>query len=346
MQMLKNSLLAITVAATAAFATAADAQKVTDIPWGSAPVGSSGHKALVVLASVLNREMKDYRITVQPTPGAIVTMKGYATGQFLGYYGADIGYQELANDTNRFKGFKAQMKRQPIQSFWAFTIEVGAAVHARDKDKIKQWRDLSGKRVFTGAPPWDVRAHLERAFSALGVKHEYVPVDLATAGSLLDSGRLASMIIYTSAETAPAPWIVEASLSTDWAALNPSPQEIETLQKAGFSFVNVKPAAFKRDVHADTVKLSPFYYGLHVGLEVPENDLYRMLTTIEKNLDELVQADGGYAQIKANMADMQRRGVASSVEYAPVHPGLARYMREKNVWDPKWDSRIAKAATN
>jgi hypothetical protein len=34
--------------------------------------------------------------------------------------------------------------------------------------------------------------------------------------------------------------------------------------------------------------------------------------------------------------------VEAAVEYAPVHPGLARYMREKGVWDAKWDSRIAK----
>jgi TRAP-type uncharacterized transport system substrate-binding protein len=46
------------------------------------------------------------------------------------------------------------------------------------------------------------------------------------------------------------------------------------------------------------------------------------------------------------MADMQRRGVASSIEYVPVHPGLAKYMREKKVWDPKWDNRIASAKTN
>ena len=344
--MLKTALSTVIIATALTFATAANAQKVTDIPWGTAPVGSSGHKALVVLATVLNREMKDYRITVQPTPGAIVTMKGYATGQFLGYYGADIGFYELASDTNRFKGFKAQVKRQPVQSFWAFTIEVGAAVHARDKGKFKQWRDLNGQRVFTGAPPWDVRAHLERAFGALGVKHEYVPVDLATAGSLLESGRLASFILYTTAETAPAPWITEASLSTDWAALNPSAQEVETLKKAGFSFVNVKPSAFRRDVHADTVQLSPFFYGFHVGLEIPENDVYRMLTVIEKNVEELAKADGSFAQVKAGMAEMQRRGVASSIDFVPVHPGLAKYMRERKVWDAKWDSRIAKAATN
>ena len=342
--MVRTSIAALVIGTVVTFATTATAQK--DIPWGTAPVGSSGHKALVTMATVLNREMKDYRVTVQPTPGAIVTMKGYATGQFLGYYGADIGFYELANDVNRFKGFKAQIKRQPVQSFWAFTIEVGTAIHSRDRGKFKQWRDLNGQRVFTGAPPWDVRAHLERAFSAIGVKHEYVPVDLATAGSLLDSGRLASFILYTTAEASPAPWIVEASLATDWAALSPSAQEADLLKKAGFSLVDVKSTVFKRDIHAKSVQLSPFFYGFHVGLEIPENDVYRMLTVIEKNVDELAKADGSFTQVKAGMAEMQRRGVASSVNFAPVHPGLAKYMREKKVWDSKWDGRVAAAKTN
>jgi TRAP-type uncharacterized transport system substrate-binding protein len=42
------------------------------------------------------------------------------------------------------------------------------------------------------------------------------------------------------------------------------------------------------------------------------------------------------------MPGMQKAGVQSSVDFVPVHPGLARYMREKGVWDAKWDSRIAK----
>ena len=52
---------------------------------------------------------------------------------------------ELANNIKRFKGFKDKIQRQPVQSFWAFTIEMGLGVHARDKDKIKSWGDLAGK---------------------------------------------------------------------------------------------------------------------------------------------------------------------------------------------------------
>jgi TRAP-type uncharacterized transport system substrate-binding protein len=339
--MIKRTLALLAVC-LAAWSVPAWAQ-VKEIPWGTSAVGSAGHKALVVLADVLNREMKSYRITVQPTPGAIVTVKGYATGQFEGHYGSDIAFYELANDTQRFKGFKAQMKRQPLQSMWTFTVEVGTGVHARNKDKLKRWADLSGKPIFTGPLPWDVRAHLERAYGVLGVKHQYRQVDLSTSGSLLQSGGIDGFIIYTNGEAAAPPWIAEASLAADWVALNPSADEVAALKKAGFAITTVDAKIFKREAaSADKVVLLPFYYGFHVGLEVPEEDVYRMLTIVEKNAAQLAQSDPSYSQIAKDMVGMQRAGVASSVNFVPVHPGLAKYMREKGVWDAKWDSRIAK----
>ena len=325
-----------------AWMSAAGAAEVKELPWGTSAVGSAGHKALVVLADVLNKEMPKYRVTVQPTPGAIVSVKGYATGQFEGYYGADIAFYEMANDIKRFKGFKSQMKRQPVQSFWVFTTDMGIAVHSRDKGKYKSWKDLTGKALFTGMPPWDTRAQLERAFEAIGLKYNYRQVDLTAAGSLLQSGGIDGFGLYTNSETSVPPWIVEASLAVDWAAINPSADEISALKKAGFSVVEVKPAVFKRDVHADKVVLLPFYYGFHVGLEVPEEDMYQMLKIVEKRAAELAKADASFAQMASNLAAFQRRGVESSVNFVPIHPGLAKYMREKGVWDAKWDARIAK----
>ena len=322
------------------FATGAWSQG-KDIKWGTSAVGSSGYRALVNLTALLNREMPDYRFTALPMPGAIVSVKGYATGKLDACYGADVAFYELANDTNRFKGFKSQMTRQPVQSFWTFTTEVGVAVQAKARDRYTQWRDLSGKKVFTGPLPWDVRAQLERGFQALGVKHEYVEVDLATVGSLLDQGRLDGFITYTNAEATTAPWIIEVSLTTDFAILNPSAEEIQILKNAGFGISEVDPQVFKKDVHVDKVLYLPFYYGFHVGSEIPEADVYRMLTIIEKNAADLAKSDAGFAQIAKNMAEIQRKGVASAVAYVPVHPGLAKWMREKGVWDSKWDDRIA-----
>lgn len=321
-------------------ASTALAQK--DIRWGTPPVGTAGHKAMVALSTILNKEMPQYRISVLPTAGAIATVKGFATKELEGFYGSDIAYHELATDSSRFKGFKARVQQMPIQSFWSNTIEVGFAVHSRNKDKIKKWGDLNGKRVFTGPLPFDTRAQAERALNILGVKFTYVQVDLAAVGSQLESGAIDAMHIYTGSESSPPPWLAEASLAADWAALNPSADEVAELKKKGQPVVEVSPKAYNRNTHTDKVIELPFFYGFNVGLDVPADDVYKMLTIIEKNAAELAKVDPTFAQIAKDMPGFQKRGVESSWELVPIHPGLAKWMREKGVWDAKWDSKIGK----
>jgi TRAP transporter TAXI family solute receptor len=340
--MLKRALAAFAITFALGAGSSPAWSQAKDIRWGTPPVGTTGHKALVVLSSILNKEMPNYRISVLPTAGAITTIKGYATGEYDGMYGSDLGFHELATDTNRFKGFKARIQHQPMQSFWSNTIEVSLAVHARNKDKIRKWADLSGKRVFTGPLPFDVRAQLERALAALNIKFTYVQIDLAAAGSQLESGAIDAMNIYTGGEKAPPPWLAEASLAADWAALNPSPEEIAELKRKNFSAVEVSPTVFKRDVHVDKVIELPFYYGFHVGLEVmPADDVYKLLKIVEAHAAELAKTDPTFSQLAEDMPGFQKRGVESSADLVPIHPGLAKYMREKGVWDTKWDSKVA-----
>ncbi|HEY7972955.1 MAG TPA: hypothetical protein VID96_08505, partial [Xanthobacteraceae bacterium] len=123
--------------------TAAQAEP-KDIKWGTGPVGSTGQKALVVLANILGKEMPELRFSVLPYPGAVGTVKGFATGDIDGYYGSDVALKEYAGDEGRFKGFKASVKVQPVQSFWCYTLDVGLAIKAANRDKIKSWEDLTG----------------------------------------------------------------------------------------------------------------------------------------------------------------------------------------------------------
>jgi TRAP transporter TAXI family solute receptor len=339
--MFKRVLTTVAAIALIGLATSA-ALAQQDIRWGSPPVGTAGHKALVSLANLLNKEMPKYRISVLPTAGAIATVKGFATKELDAFYGSDVAYHELATDCCRFKGFKDRVQRMPVQSFWSNTIETGLAIHVRNKDKIKKWGDLAGKRVFSGPLPFDTRAQSERGLNALGVKFNYVQVDLATVGSQLESGAIDAMTIYTGSESSPPPWLAEASLAADWAVLNPSPEELAELKKKGFSIAEVNPKAFNRDVHGDKVIELPFYYGFNVGLEVPEADVYQMLNIIEENAGELAKVDPTFTQIAKDMKGFQVRGVESSVDLVPIHPGLAKWMREKGVWNSKWDSKVAK----
>jgi uncharacterized protein len=337
-----------TIIAASAFALVALSSSTAwsepkDIKWGTGPVGSVGHKALVVLADLLNKEMPDYRITVLPMPGAVMTVKGYATNQIDAFYGSDDSLREFASDSGRFKGFKASMQRQPVQSMWIFTLGCGLAIKASNRDKIKKWADLTGKKVYTGPLPFDTRLHLENAMAALGVKHIYDQVDLSTAGSQLDAGSIEAMIVYYTGGVVPAPWLSQASLAVDWAGLNPSADELATLKAKGFAIQEVDSKAIsKNDIHVQKLTLLPFYWGFDIGMNMSTNDVYKMLTIVNKNADNLAKLDGDFAEIAGGkLAAFQKAALEHTWDLVPIHPGLAKFLKEKGQWDPKWDSKVA-----
>jgi TRAP transporter TAXI family solute receptor len=315
-----------------------------DIRWGTGPQGSSGGKALVVLANVLNKNMPEYRITVLPTPGAVTTVKGYATGEFDAFYGSDVALREFASDSGRFKGFKSKVKHQPVQSMWCYTLDVGLAIKASNKDKYTKWTDLKGKEVYTGPPPFDTRLHVENAMRALNVGHHYKQVDINTAGSQLDSGTIQAILIYAAGGKTLPGWLSQASLAVDWMALNPSEKELAELKEKGFSAVHVDAKALKKkDTHLAKITLLPFYWGFDVGMNIPADDVYKMLKIVESHADELAKLDPSFRQIGGGQfADFQRRALETTWKLVPIHPGLAKYLKEKGKWDKKWDANIAK----
>ncbi|MFV8836251.1 TAXI family TRAP transporter solute-binding subunit [Aquisalimonas sp.] len=311
-----------------------------DLAWATSATGSGGHAVKVDLMAVLNREWEGYSITVLPTAGAIATVRGYALGEFDGYYGADVAFQELADDSGRFEGFRSAMEREPVQSFWAYTMEVGLAVSADDQEAFDGWGGLSGKPVFTGPAPWDVRAQLERAMAAAEVSHEYTEIDIDIAGSSLNEGTIRGFNAYTTGESSLAPWVNEAMLSSRATILNPSEDERRMIEEAGMEVVAIDPDVYDTDVNVDTAYAVPFFYGFHLGPDVPEEDLYEMLTIIDEHSEELRAANASFAQIDDDIVDLQRRGVAASGGSVPVHPGLARFLKDNDAWDDAWDDWI------
>ncbi|MEM2339876.1 MAG: TAXI family TRAP transporter solute-binding subunit [Candidatus Bathyarchaeia archaeon] len=307
---------------------------VKTIRWGTSAAGTSGHRALVGITKILGEEMPDYSFSVFTTPGAVASMKGYAEGELEACYVADMTFQEMYTSTGRFEGFKP--KRLPVQTFWAFTLETTLAIHASKAGVYKKWGDLAGKKIFDGPAAWDVRANLVRSLRALGIDFQHVEVDTKMVATALEKGDIEATIVYTSSRKSPAPWIKEMELATKIAILNPSPEEIEKLKAAGMQVVEVNPKdAYATDVGVKTIYACPFYYGFHVGTEVPEGDVYRMLKALEKRAKDLVAYDPGFEDLAKDFAGFQAKGVANTPG-VPVHPGLAKFLKEKGLWRSEW----------
>ncbi len=151
---------------------------------------------------------------------------------------------------------------------------------------------------------------------AAGVKHIYKQVDLSTAGSQLQSGSIKGMIIYAAGGETPAPWIAEASLAVDWAALNPSADELAKLKAAGFASEQVDPTNFhKKEAYVKKITLLPFYWGFDIGMNMSTDEMYKMLTIIEQHADELAKSDPSFKQIGGGkMAEFQKMALGIDLQ--------------------------------
>ncbi|MEM1525063.1 MAG: TAXI family TRAP transporter solute-binding subunit, partial [Nitrososphaerales archaeon] len=314
--------------------------------WGTATVGSTGHRALVGITAILNKYMPTYEFTVIPTPGAVASMKNYAKGELDGCYASDIGFTEMYRFEKRFEGFKPEVKRMPVQTFWAYTIEVTLAIHDRNLNKYKKWSDLNGKKIYAFYLGWDVHAALTPLLDTLGIKYTHVEMDTSMVGSALEKGEIEATGVYTTSYKSPPPWIKELEITTPIAILNPSEDELKKLKGAGFDIVEIDPkGAFATDVNVEKIYARAFFYGFSVGTEMPENDVYTMLKILEEHKQDLVAYDPGFEVLAKDFAGFQVRGIEAlramcPEPQVPLHPGLAKYLKERGLWKDVW--KVAK----
>ncbi|MCX8191847.1 MAG: hypothetical protein N3F06_03480 [Nitrososphaerales archaeon] len=316
--------------------------QVKRFSWGTSSVGTMGHKALVGIATLLNRYMRGYEITVIPTPGAVASMKNYAKGELDGCYTSDIGFTEMYRFEKRFKDFKAEAKRMPVQTLWAYTIEVTLAILDRNLDKYKKWSDLNGKKIHAFPLGLDAHTALVSPLDTLGIKYTHVEMDLSMVGPALEKGDIEATGISIASQKSPPPWVKELEMRTPIAILNPSEDELKRLRSAGFDIVEIDPKeAFATDVNVDKIYARAFFYGFSVGTEVPEDDVYNMLKILERYREDLITYDPGFEVLAKDFAGFQVRGIEALRAMCPdpevpIHPGLAKYLKERGLWKDAW----------
>jgi TRAP-type uncharacterized transport system substrate-binding protein len=118
--------------------------------------------------------------------------------------------------------------------------------------------------------------------------------------------------------------------------INPCPDEIAKIKAAGLSFAEVDPKhAFSKPVGADKLMGVPILFGYNARLDIPEDVVYKMINAFSKNKDNLVKADPGFTPLAKDFVGMQVNGISANPQI-PVHPGLAKFLKEHKAWNDKW----------
>jgi len=330
----------LVVALVAVFALSAinpaNAQVRKPLRWATSAVGSYGYQIAALTSRIVEEALGgEYTVTVQPYTSPTVAMKAVMDGTAEISYTADIGMSEFHQRVGGFKGYQPKMP-ELVHTWYSYPMESMMAVAAKNADKFKCWRDFSGKPVFytnAGFMNW---LNFMRIYKVLGYDFKHVQIDLKSNADALESGSIVGSGVYTTAgRSLPAYW-KETEIRQEIRVVNPCPDEVAKIRAAGHAVIEVDPkAAFSKSVGPSTLLGVGILFGHNVGTNISEDVVYKMVTAFYKNKDALAKSEPGFTPMAKDFVGMQVEGINANPD-VPVHPGLARFLKEHKAWDAKW----------
>ena len=347
--MSKTRARTFTVAAAAAVAAMvaalppAEAQQRKSLRWTTSQVGSYGYTIAASMAKIVEQALGgEYTVTVQPYTSPTVAMKAVMNGEGEIAYTADIGMTQFQERVGGFKDF-TPTKPELVHSWYAYPMESMLATSAKDADKFKCWKDFSGKPVFYTQAGFQNWLNWQRIFKALGYDFKHVQIDLKSNADALEAGTIVGSVAYTTSGSALSSYWKETEIRMDVRVVNPCPDEVAKLKAAGLAVVDVDPkGAFSKDVGPATLMGVPILFGYNARIDLPEDVVYKMIKAFYDKRDELVKIDPGFTPMAKDFVGMQVQGIDANPQI-PVHPGLAKFLKEHKAWNDKW--KIAGSAS-
>jgi TRAP-type uncharacterized transport system substrate-binding protein len=338
MKTLKLTLvLGLAVTLLSVFALPGPASAKTVWRWGTSDPSAYGYRVSAFMSDFLRRGMPEYDVTVYPFVSTTASVKSFLVGNLESTYIAEPGFAKLYSFQKPFEGFEPNVKQMPVQSLWAYTMETHILTLPENKDKYRSWQDLDGKKIYMTKAGYMNHINIFRAMRDIcGLDIEHVEVDASKAADALRAGTIDAVASYTTALVSLATWAKAMDVATPLHGVNPTPEQIQKLTAAGFAPVKINmQKAYTRDLGVAELYGIPFFFGYHHGINFPEDGVYEALKVFEAAGAELVKLDPGFGPLAADFAGFQVQGI-KSIPAVPVHSGLAKYLKEKGLWDASW----------
>jgi TRAP-type uncharacterized transport system substrate-binding protein len=176
----------------------------------------------------------------------------------------------------------------------------------------------------------------QRISKAIGSEFKHVQIDLKSNADALEQGTIVGSATYTTAGKSLAAYWKETEIRTDIRVINPCPDEIAKIKAAGLAVAEVDPkGAFSKDVGPSKLMGVPILFGYNARLDIPEDLVYKLVSAVYKEKDNLVKVDAGFTPMAKDFIGMQAQGINANPQI-PVHPGLVKFLKEHKAWDNKW----------
>jgi hypothetical protein len=330
-----TAALSFTVVFAISATQSAEAQRKS-LRWATSNTGSYGYKVGAAMSTILEKALGgEYTVTVQPFPSTTGAMKATMDGNAEIGYTADVGMRSVYDSLAGFKNYTPR-KGRLVHTWYAYPMESFMAAPAKTAGQYKCWGDFSGKPVFFTTAGFMNWLNFRRIYAALGYKFNHVEIDPSTQADALESGSIAGAVAYTTAGRSLASYWRETEIRSDITLINPCPDEVKKLTAKGLKPVEVNPKnAFSKNVGVDMVLGVPIYFAYNVRADMPASVVYRMVKAFYDSRESLAKQDKGFTPLARDFVGMQVGGIGANPDI-PVHPGLARFLKEQNAWNDSW----------
>ena len=271
----------------------------------------------VALSKIYGESIPGARTQVQATKASVENLNLLQQGR--GEAALTLGDSlKLAWEGDEEAGFKEKLgKLRGIAAVYPNYIQLVV----RADSGISSLADLKGKRISVGAPKSGTELNSRTILAAAGMSYddlgkvEYLP--FAESVELMKNRQIDGTLVSAGLGVAA----VRDLATTIDIAFVPIPADL--VEKIGSPYVSVPIVAGTyrgQDADVPTAGVVNFLV-THEG--VPEETVYLMTKSMYENLDEMVAAHGAAKSIKLENAV---KGMP-----IPLHPGAARYYKEKGI---------------
>lgn len=311
------------------------AQERKSIRWATSSIDSYGYKVAATMAKVAEEALGgEYTVTVNPYPSTTAAMKAAMDGTGEIGYTADVGMTQLYAGDGGFKNY-TPTKGKLVHSWYAYPMESFMAVPTDKVAQYKCLKDLSGKPTFFTPAGFMNWLNFQRMYKALGYDFKHVQIDPKTQSDALKSGTIAGSVAYTTAGASLVPYWKETEVRMDISIVNPCPDEVAKLKAAGLAVSEVDPKVFAKDVGVKAIQGVPILFGYNMRADMPEDVVYKLVSAFNKNAAAIAKSEPGFGPMAKDFVGMQVQGINANPD-VPVHPGLAKFLKENKAWNDKW----------
>jgi len=304
--------------------------------------GTAGYAVGTTIAKTVSK-YSSLRISGIPYSSPVAGFRDAAEGKCAIPYGSGVDLWQAFNA----KGPYAQtpLKNKIYQGFYYFDANLFWITRA-DRDDIKSLTDINGKKVFPGKMGSGISEGFKYMLTALDIKMgKNVQMGYMDAANALKSGLVDVVGVYLVARAKAMPsWTQNIESQVKIKIIEPNEAEVKKLAtelgKYGIGFEKLA-TPFKQDtgIKGKTTWMGVEWWGWHFGSEVKADDAYTYLKTI---FSPEAQADfkKGHKFFRGITdpkfaREMQEKGI-SAVQGVPVHPGVAKYLKEVGLWRTEW----------